>query len=559
VRCANATCDRLLRNALRSHHDCRVSGSRDDSNAGSFDVVVSGFDRRTEPTVQGLQRVFGLDQLTAEALVRELPVVVQRGVNRVRAEHYQRALLSIGARVTLKDRERLATSTDAANSVPLMAAETALPATRAEAERAADRDSSAPAVVATNAFQAASATTLLSSAQQPANDLEPLWLPAMRPELAATLISIRPPQPKKNAVQARAGWGELQRPHAAAALLGQHARERSGGARVLSAAPESELLDPLQLASLPPNQRARGQLAISAQLSAHVVPLVFTPAQGAARPVWTRSPNPIGQLAGAARVSTPPSAAVDTDCEPTFWQALPETLLFSCTGSGPSWLISIAIWAAAASLLAAGASVLPMVGTSVTIFSNTAVLALCADYHRLCMWAVINAEPTLDEGPDFDPVRILQGYVRSGVQLSLFAVLCQLPLVLWLVPRFLNAGSDGFTAVLHSPMFWFLAAAPAFYWPMAVTTASLYNRYAGVWYVPVGMRAIARAPLEYLAICAIGGLACLLPLCAFLLLGKLIGLPSVLLAACSGFPLALSHGVMGALTGQLMRNRPDLF
>ncbi|HEY2734528.1 MAG TPA: hypothetical protein VGI70_11120, partial [Polyangiales bacterium] len=72
--------------------------SQSESN-DSFDVVVIGFEPRDEPPAVALQRVFGVERATAEALVCDLPAVVRRAVNSVRAEYFRKALLSIGAQV----------------------------------------------------------------------------------------------------------------------------------------------------------------------------------------------------------------------------------------------------------------------------------------------------------------------------------------------------------------------------------------------------------------------------------------------------------------------------
>ena len=94
---------------------------------------------------------------------------------------------------------------------------------------------------------------------------------------------------------------------------------------------------------------------------------------------------------------------------------------------------------------------------------------------------------------------------------------------------------------------------------MAVATASLYNRFQGVWYVPVGLRAILRAPLEYACIALIGYATFLLPWLVCSVLGRAAGLPDIFFLAIAGLPLAASHAIMGTLTGQLMRSRPQLF
>jgi len=67
---------------------------------------------------------------------------------------------------------------------------------------------------------------------------------------------------------------------------------------------------------------------------------------------------------------------------------------------------------------------------------------------------------------------------------------------------------------------------PALYWPMAVATASLYNRFQGIWYVPVGLRALLRAPLEYACITVIGSATFLVPWLLCTLIGQAAGLPA---------------------------------
>jgi hypothetical protein len=94
---------------------------------------------------------------------------------------------------------------------------------------------------------------------------------------------------------------------------------------------------------------------------------------------------------------------------------------------------------------------------------------------------------------------------------------------------------------------------------MAVTSTSLYGRFQAVWYVPAGVRAIMRAPLEYASIALIGAVVLGVSWLFCSGIGRLLGLPTILTATLAGVPLAISHGVMGALTGQLLRVYPKLF
>ncbi|HEX4354514.1 MAG TPA: hypothetical protein VHZ95_16410, partial [Polyangiales bacterium] len=91
-----------------------MSASPEAEPNDSYDVVVLAFEARDEAPAAALQRVFGVERATAEALVRDLPAVVRRGVNAVRAEYFRKALVSIGAQVEVR-----------AFGLPLMAAESA--------------------------------------------------------------------------------------------------------------------------------------------------------------------------------------------------------------------------------------------------------------------------------------------------------------------------------------------------------------------------------------------------------------------------------------------------
>src|SRR5262245_34959547 len=69
-----------------------------------FDVVLKGF-VATPPEAQiaGLVKMFGVQEAMAARLLAQLPTVVQRGVPRVRAEYFRKALALIGADAEVKD------------------------------------------------------------------------------------------------------------------------------------------------------------------------------------------------------------------------------------------------------------------------------------------------------------------------------------------------------------------------------------------------------------------------------------------------------------------------
>lgn len=74
-------------------------------DADREDYVVSVVEFSGDPgaATATLQRVFGLDEAEARAILSDVPVAVRRGVNRIRAEYFRRALELSGARIEVRD------------------------------------------------------------------------------------------------------------------------------------------------------------------------------------------------------------------------------------------------------------------------------------------------------------------------------------------------------------------------------------------------------------------------------------------------------------------------
>jgi len=66
-----------------------------------YDIVILGFEQHAD-AVRGLTRVFGIDEPTARSIVARVPIVVRRSVNDEQARPYEKALISIGARVQVR-------------------------------------------------------------------------------------------------------------------------------------------------------------------------------------------------------------------------------------------------------------------------------------------------------------------------------------------------------------------------------------------------------------------------------------------------------------------------
>jgi hypothetical protein len=243
----------------------------------------------------------------------------------------------------------------------------------------------------------------------------------------------------------------------------------------------------------------------------------------------------------------------------SFWETIGEALALPFSGTGPYWIGAITAWSAAVAVLGFFASPMLLLGAVVMFFANTSVLAFACDYYRVCMWAPAVGEDTLDRSPDFDPVRLLNGYMKSGMHLMLFLIVSQIPLIAWVG---MSAAEDGIEVLpelaLH-PLTWLLFLFPYFYWPMGVALTALHNDFAAVWNLPAGLRAISRAPAEYTLIVGIGMLTFAAAAVALFVLSSALGITGVVISGTLGFPLAVSHGIQGALMGHLLRARGEIF
>lgn len=76
-----------------------------DADREDYVVSVLEFAGDQGAATAALQRVFGLTEADARTILKEVPVAVRRGVNRIRAEYFRRALELSGARVEVRDGE----------------------------------------------------------------------------------------------------------------------------------------------------------------------------------------------------------------------------------------------------------------------------------------------------------------------------------------------------------------------------------------------------------------------------------------------------------------------
>lgn len=294
-------------------------------------------------------------------------------------------------------------------------------------------------------------------------------------------------------------------------------------------------------------------------------PAPFALPQRAAHRVREVNPRP-APLAAPERTPppapapAPPPEGASADGA-SFWESIGDGCLLPLRGPGLYWIFAIGAFSVAVSILSMLASFVPLIGALVTFFANTCLLAFTCDYYRVCMWVPASHEHAIDRSPDFDPARLMNNYIKSGIHLSLFTIASQLLVIAYFGYAI---ASEGFSPevlidLATSPLTWLLVLFPLYYWTMGVGLTALHHNFASVWNVPAGLRAIARAPLEYSAIVALGMLVFGVSFGGLVLFGAGLGLTGSLLGGTVGVPLALSHGVQGALMGHLLRARPEVF
>jgi hypothetical protein len=264
-----------------------------------------------------------------------------------------------------------------------------------------------------------------------------------------------------------------------------------------------------------------------------------------------RKPVPVAPIAPS---SAKPRTKVDLR---SFWESFGEALRIPFSGPGWYWIAAITGWAVLVGMLDQLSGFGIIVGWVLVFTAHTSLLAFACDYYKLCFWTPAAGDDVLDRAPSFGATGLFTRYVRSGVHLSLFILASQAALISWMYesagshPSVLDTWSD--------PMTWLLALLPICYWPMGVGIAALNNNFAAIWNVSVGLRAIARAPLEYASIAAVGALTLLGTWLGLIAIDWFFDVTGAVVVCAIGFPLAISHGIQGALMGHLVRARPEVF
>jgi hypothetical protein len=285
-------------------------------------------------------------------------------------------------------------------------------------------------------------------------------------------------------------------------------------------------------------------------------------AEAAAQRAATRA-APRAEAAASAAASPVPVARRSIPDLRGFWVSIFDGIALPFHGGGPYWIVAITIWTVIVSLIGVLASFAPhySIGLTVSFFTMTSALAFSCDFFRVALWVPKMGERAIEGGPGLEPERILHVYFKSGLLLSSFGLLLVLPAIWWaydsLAPDGFSDPNALFELALH-PVTWLLLVLPGVYWPMGVALTALTNSFASIWNVPLVVRGILRAPAEYFVVASIGHLAFLVTGGGLLLVGSSMGLTGELAQSTLGLPLAVSHGIHGALMGHLVRARPDV-
>jgi hypothetical protein len=249
-------------------------------------------------------------------------------------------------------------------------------------------------------------------------------------------------------------------------------------------------------------------------------------------------------------VSPPLSRPRTRNVELGFWEAT--KLGFS--GTSMSWIAKIA----GATVVLAGLAQLsvrvPSLGLPLLLIGLTCLLGLCSEYHRYVFWAAATREQSLRERPALSVAAMM----RDGVHLTAFALVSQLLVWFWLAGQLHSAHRP--LAIVFSPSLWVLGFGPGFYWPIALACAASQNRASGVWDLPLGLRALGRAPAEVgLVVLATSAAFVLSMMIAAVLVTATSLEPALALFTAAGLPVAISHALAGVWMGRVVHQRPDLF
>ncbi|HKP57254.1 MAG TPA: hypothetical protein VJV78_11060 [Polyangiales bacterium] len=609
-----------------------ASAQEVDAEREDYVVSVVEFAGDTPKALVALQRLFSLNEADAQKILREAPVAVRRGVNRIRAEYFRRALELAGARVEVRDGQGELVQAQAPAD-PRSAPRAATPPQQPSPPRPAPQAAAAAFKVAP---PTAAAPALRESARAtPFGDTLVMGglAPTERPAPGAAANDNR-------AAQA-GGWGELQRPSAARApavaqtiTQGQSQLEADlaraldqppwaaadpNGPRELEADPAlslnrqaqavgSALVSPqgpreLEAGDEPSNLRLEHGAPSAGARPAPQSPREISAGDPASSPVELAvdlrrresspryDPIPVGELwkapsaeavaraqrkhqvaalesgmgdlrpsprppgmrriseATARRVATPRKIA--SGAELGFW----EVVSLPLSGSGFSRIILIALGCGGLGLIAKLAERLSWFCAPLLLVGLTPLLAMCVEYQRSAFWSTATGDDELEASP----AEGVASLMRSGLYPLGLAAVTHVLLWVWLANQ-IAAGDRTPISIVASPALWVLGFGPGFYWPIALACAAARNNIRGVWDLGQGLRALGRAPLPLAQASLASGVTFALSLVVSAVVLSALSLgPAFTVFAAAGPAMALSHGLMGAWFGRVLRSQPELF
>jgi hypothetical protein len=573
-----------------------ASAEEVDTEREDYVVSVLEFAGDTASAVRALQRLFALSEPDARGMLREAPVAVRRGVNRIRAEYFRRALELAGVRVEVRDGQgelvgarAPAEPRSVQQPAPQAQPSAALPRPLAASFSAAPGPGSPLTAAAPVIRESARATpfgdTLVMGGVAPkppealpANDtaLQPGWGELQRPsaERAATVPA--GPGPSSSELEADLARSFEQPPWASAAVSPQGPRELDGGddLSLQHGAPEDDANSPLELdvnlrrresapryepIPLGEQWKAPGSETIArAQRKQQVHALEsgmgdLRPSPrppGMAAPRATRSERPAGRIHETTRQPAPKLRTVAAENELGFWQVASLPL----SGSGWTQILLITGGGIGLGFIAKLTERLPWLGAPLLLLGLSPLLAICVEYQRCVFWATATGDAELQAS---SAPRVPE-MIRNGLYPLSLAAITHVLVWTWLISQILAQRTS--LSIVSSPALWVLGFGPGFYWPIALGCAAARNHIRGVWDIAQGLRALGRAPVPIAqAALASGCTFAFSLLVSTALLGALHLGPAFTLVAASGPALALSHGLMGAWLGRTLRARPDLF
>jgi hypothetical protein len=246
----------------------------------------------------------------------------------------------------------------------------------------------------------------------------------------------------------------------------------------------------------------------------------------------------------------PGAPTADDERPPGFYASLPSAFVTPLRGPGLVWMATV-VGLVGVAVVGAMA---PIVGCLVYVVVAPAVLTVIAKYFQACMAATAMGVDRPQGFPELSG--FMAELVLPGLALCLWFVVANVPLLLWVTRA--PGGWEGGAGLVSNPITLALVALPYVLWPAALARGAATGSWFSMFNIPRLVVGIARAPLPYLVVLAVGAAGAVAPGLIDSLRSQACGalLRNLAVTVLELAIFAYAHGAMGAAMGHLARVAP---